>query len=354
MSRAFVHHAVSARVVFGAGARARLPEEADRLGLRALLVVCTPGHADVAAEVASTLGERVADVHPDAAMHVPAAVAAKAVARADALGADGCLAVGGGSAIGLAKAIAKDTGLPIIALPTTYAGSEMTSVWGVTDAGCKTTGRDPRVRPVTVVYDPELTVTLPPAASITSGINAIAHSAEALYAPDGSPLTALVAAESVQALHRALPLLATNPTAVDARADALYGAWLAGTTLESTTMSLHHKLCHVLGGMFDLPHGPTHTAVLPHVLAVNLRAAPQAHAMLADALGAPDPAAEMFGFAARLGAQMALADLGLPADGLDAVIAQVLAAPYANPVPVTAAVLRDIVQHALLGVAPKS
>lgn len=352
MIREFVHEERPGRVVFAAGARHRLAAETDRAGLRRLLVVSTPEQAALAAEVATPLGRRVAELYPHAAMHVPVAVAEKAIARGREIDAGGCLAVGGGSAIGLAKAIAAQTGLPIVALPTTYAGSEMTPIWGLTDAGGKRTGRDPKVRPGIVVYDPELTVTLPVRLSVTSGMNALAHSAEALYAPDRSPITALVAAESVRAIADALPRVHANPQDLEARAAALYGAWLAGTALGSTTMSLHHQLCHILGGTFDMPHADTHTAVLPHVLALNLPAAPEARTALRSALGAADPARYLFHAARRLGAEMSLRALGLPEHGLDAVIERALAAPYANPVHVTEPDLRRLLGNALVGAEP--
>ena len=352
MNRDFVHQSHSGRVVFAAGARARLAEEVDLLGLARLLVVSTPEQAELAADLTSAFGERNVELHPHAVMHVPAAVAADAVARARQIGADGCIAIGGGSAIGLAKAVAKATGLPILAVPTTYAGSEMTPVWGLTEGSRKTTGRDPRVLPSTVVYDPELTVTLPTRISVASGMNALAHAAEALYAPDGSPVTALMAAESARALTDALPLVVADPHDVDARSGALYGAWLAGSVLGATTMSLHHKLCHILGGTFDLPHAETHTAVLPHVLAFNLPAAPQARAALEVAWGVPDAAAYVFELAQRLGAETSLKALGLPENALDTVIAEALEAPYANPRPVADADLRHILRNALTGSAP--
>ncbi|MGK3208631.1 maleylacetate reductase [Amycolatopsis sp. MEPSY49] len=346
MTRDFVHENPPGRVVFGAGARHRLPRELERAGLRRPLVVCAPGEATLAAELAPP----GAELHPHAAMHVPAAVAAEAVAAA--AGADGCVAVGGGSAIGLAKAVAKETGLPVAAVPTTYSGSEMTPIWGITGETGKTTGRDPKVRPVLVVYDPELTLSLPTAFSVTSGVNALAHVAEALYAPDCSPVTALVAKESARVTAAALPRVSADPLDLDARTDLLYGSWLAGTALGSTTMSLHHKLCHILGGTFDLPHAPVHTAVLPHVLAVNLPAAPAAGAALKSAWDTPDPAGHVFRLAQGLGAEMSLKALGLPENGIDAVIEQALAAPYANPVPVTEAVLRHLLHTAFTGGRP--
>ncbi|NIH88362.1 iron-containing alcohol dehydrogenase [Amycolatopsis granulosa] len=352
MSRDFVHESRPGRVVFGVGAGSLLHAEVERLGLRRLLVVCTRGQAELAARLVVPLGGWVAGMHYGARMHVPVQAARDAAARARELEADGCLAVGGGSAVGLAKAVARESGLPIIAVATTYAGSEMTSVWGLTDAGGKTTGRDPRVRPAVVVYDPALTVTLPARLSLTSGMNAVAHAAEALYAPDASPITSLIAAESVRALTAALPRVVAAPDDLDARSDALYGAWLAGSVLESTTMSLHHKLCHVLGGTFDLPHAELHTALLPHVLAANLPACPAARDALQNALGAADPATHLFHLAGELGAEMSLAALGMPADGVDAVVRRVLEAPYANPAPVTETGLRQLLAGALAGATP--
>ncbi|MGI5130031.1 maleylacetate reductase [Pseudonocardia sp. CA-107938] len=352
MTRDFVHEDHPGRVVFGAGARHRLAEEVERAGLRRLLVVSTPEQADLAAAVCAPLGGRVAGLHPHAAMHVPVPVAELAIARARELTADGCLAVGGGSAIGLAKAVALRTGLPVVAVPTTYAGSEMTPIWGLSDGGRKRTGRDRVVRPRIVVYDPELTTTLPAGRSLTSGVNALAHAAEALYAHDRSPITDLVAAESVRAIADALPRVVADPHDVDARADALYGAWLAGTVLGATSMSLHHQLCHVLGGTFDLPHGATHAAVLPHVLALNLPAAPEALAALQAALGTTDPALHLFRAARRLGAEMSLKALGLPEDGLGTVVDQVVASPYANPARVTETGLRRLLGNALVGAGP--
>ncbi|BBF99169.1 MULTISPECIES: maleylacetate reductase [Pseudonocardia] len=352
MNRDFVHESAPGRVRFAVGALDRLPAEIDRLGLRRVIVVCSPDRPAAADAVTESLGTRSAGLHPHAEMHVPAGIADRAVARCRELDADGCVAVGGGSAIGLAKVIALRTGLPVVAVPTTYSGSEMTPVWGLTTDGRKITGRDPRVRPVSVVYDPALTVGLPPAVSSTSAVNAVAHAAEALYAPDATPVTSLLAAESVRVLARVLPSLASGRADIDDRADALYGSWLAGTVLGATTMSLHHKLCHVLGGAFDLPHAPTHTAVLPHVLALNLRAHAEARTALVSALGTPDPAGTLHRLALDTGAEMSLAALGLPADGIGSVVDAVLDAPYANPVPVTREAVRRVLDAAFAGVPP--
>lgn len=348
----FIHQGLPARVVFGPGRRAAVPEEVDRLGLSRVLVLTTPGHTGMVEDIVRRLGDRVAAFHPHAVVHVPAEVAAAATGRAREVNADGLLAVGGGSAIGLGKAVAKNIALPLVAVPTTYAGSEMTSIWGTTDGAVKTTGRDARVLPATVVYDPELTLTLPADLSAASGLNALAHAAEALYAPDVSPLLVQTAGEAVRSLAGALPRIVEAPGDIEARSDALVGAWLAGVCLGTAAMSLQHKLCHILGGTFDLPHAQTHANVLAHVLAFNLPAAPQARAVLSHALGAVDPAGHVYDLVARLGVAQPLRALGLPPDAPETVARLAVQAPYANPRPVSAADVRRIVQDAYDGTRP--
>ncbi|MEU4877650.1 maleylacetate reductase [Streptomyces sp. NPDC021608] len=350
---AFSYQALPMRVVMGAGALDRLADEIDRAGLERVMVLCSPGRLRPAESIAGRVGARVADIHPHARAHVPAASAAEAARRAAEVDADGCLAVGGGSAIGLGKIVALRLGLPVLAVPTTYAGSEMTPVWGLTENGVKRTGRDPRVLPVSVLYDPELTVGLPAAVSATSGMNAIAHAVEALYAPDASPIIDLMAEDGVRSLARALPDVVADGTDLDARSRAQYGAWLCGACLGATTMSLHHKLCHALGGALDLPHAATHTVVLPHALAYNQVAAPAATAKLGRALGAPaDPALALWDLAGRLGAPRSLRELGMARDDVDRIVELTLAAPYANPREVTADGLGRLLHAAWSGRPP--
>jgi maleylacetate reductase len=262
------------------------------------------------------------------------------------------VAVGGGSVTGLAKAVALRTGLPIVAVPTTYAGSEMTPVWGLTEGAVKRTGRDPKVLPRSVVYDPLLTLTMPPVGSATSGMNAIAHAVEALYAPDSTPIVALMAEEGVRALAAALPEIVADPSGHDARSRALYGAWMCGACLGATTMGLHHKLCHVLGGTFDLPHAETHAVVLPHVLAFNAPAIPEALAALRRALDVPDPVRELHGLGERLGIPRSLAALGVTAADVDRAVDVALGAPYSNPRPPSADDLRAVLHAAWAGEPP--
>lgn len=357
------------RVVFGAGRIAALTDEVDRLGLRNVLILCSPRQRALGERVASLLPGRVAGVFAEARMHVPIDTAAGGEAETRKLGADGCVSVGGGSAVGLGKAIALATGVPTVCVPTTYSGSEMTPVWGLTDGNGKATGRDPVVLPRTVIYDPELTFVLPADVSATSGMNAIAHAVEALYAPDGSPMTALMAQESVRCLAAALPGVVADPYALEPRTLALRGAWLAGACLGATTMSLHHKICHALGGLFDLPHAATHAVVLPHVAAFNLPAAPEAEAALARALhplalrtGTPQPpgthrppdsACALAALVSDLGIPPSLAALGLREQDLPTAADAVLAKPYANPRPVTRDGLLAVLGSALRGDPPE-
>lgn len=273
------------------------------------------------------LGDRVAGIHDGAEMHVPIEGARKARAIAAELAADCAVAIGGGSTIGLGKAIALEAPIPIIAIPTTYAGSEMTPIYGITEGGLKKTGRDVRVLPRSVVYDPDLTMTLPVGMSLVSGMNAIAHAAEGLYARDGNPVMSLMAEEGIRALAQGMPTLVEKPQDEEARARCLYGAWLCGTVLGNVGMALHHKLCHTLGGSFNLPHAETHTVVLPHALAYNSPAAPEAMARIAAAIGAPDAAVGLHRMAVELGVPTALRDLGLKEADLDRACEIALANP---------------------------
>ena len=341
------------RVVFGPGALAQLPAEVDRLGLRRALVLSTPGQRGLAQRVASLLGPRAAGVFAGAVMHVPQEVVVQAREAARAHRADGAVAVGGGSTTGLGKAIALDSGLQIVAVPTTYAGSEMTPIHGITDAGVKKTGRDAKVLPRTVVYDPELTRGVPAALSITSGINAIAHAAEGLYAADGNPVMELMAQEGIAALARSLPAIMASPSDIHARSDALYGAWMCGIVLGNVGMALHHKLCHTLGGSFNLPHAETHTIVLPHALAYNAPAAPGAMARIARALGAADAAQGAFDLAARHGAPTALREIGMRAEDLDRACELALRNQYPNPRPLEPEGIRQLLRDAYEGRRPR-
>ncbi len=348
----FTYDALPSRVVFGVGAVDRLGEEVDRLGAGRVLVLCTESGRSRAEDITRRLGDRRAGIYDKAVMHVPAATAAAAQAEARRLGADCCVAVGGGSTIGLGKAIALEDGPPIVAVPMTYAGSEMTPIWGLTEGGVKRTGRDPRVLPKTVIYDPALTVSLPASVSGPSGINAIAHCVEALYAKDGNPITSLMAEEGIRALGKSLPAVVATPDDLDARGLALYGAWLAGATLGSVSVGLHHKLCHTLGGSFGLPHAEVHTVILPHAAAYNRAAAADAMDRAARALGADDAAGALFDLAVAVGAKVALKDIGMAAADLDRAAELATQNPYDNPRPITRDGIRALLQDAYDGVRP--
>lgn len=350
--KSFVYNGMPSRVVFGVGALDGLADEVEALGAAKALVLSTPEQRATAEDVAERLGDRAAGVYDQAVMHVPIETAAAARERARDLGADCCVAVGGGSTIGLGKAIALSFDLPIVAVPTTYAGSEMTPIWGLTEAGVKRTGRDMKVLPRTVVYDPTLTLSLPPAISGPSGMNAIAHCVEALYAEDANPVISLMAAEGIRALAAALPTVVKAPDDLDARGDALYGAWLAGASLGSVGMALHHKLCHTLGGSFNLPHAQTHTIVLPHAAAYNREAAPDAMERIAAALGGGDAPAGLFDLAIGIGAPTALEDIGLKESDLDRAADLATRNPYYNPRPVTRDAIRALLDDAYYGRRP--
>lgn len=350
----FTYEALPARVIFGAGSLARLPEEIARLGATRALVLSTPEQRDQAADVSQRLGKRAAGTFDRAVMHVPIETAEDARNEAKRLGADCCVTVGGGSTTGLGKAIALVSELPILAVPTTYAGSEMTPIWGLTEGGVKKTGRDFRVLPKTVIYDPELTLSMPPSLSGASGINAVAHCVEALYAEDANPIISLMAEEGIRALARNLPIVVKEPRDLDARTGALYGAWLAGASLGAVGMALHHKLCHTLGGTFNLPHAETHTAVLPHAVAYNSEAAKHAMERVARALGAPTASAGLFDLGVSVGAKMALKDLGLRAGDLDRAADLAVENPYYNPRPITRAGIRALLDDAFEGRRPRS
>ena len=345
----FVYTGLPTRVVFGSGTMAQLGAELDRLGCRRAFLLAGRRHRATAEAAADG---RVAGVFEDAAMHTPVEVTERALSMLRAIGADCTIAVGGGSAVGLGKAIALRTDLPQIVVPTSYAGSEMTPILGQTENGRKTTQRSAKILPETVIYDVDLTLSLPPALSVTSGINAMAHAVEALYAQARNPVTSLMAEEGIRALGRSLPRIVADPADVDARSDALYGAWLCGICLGAVGMALHHKLCHVLGGSFGLPHAETHSAILPHVVAYNAPAAPDAAARIAAALGTPDAVHGLYELAVGLGAPCALKDLGMPESGIDEVAHLSMKESYWNPRPFDAEAIRKLVGRVWAGLPP--
>ena len=348
----FTYASHTQRVVFASGALLTAEAEAGTLGSKRALVICMPEQRDLGERVADLLRERTAGVHDGAIAHVPSDAARTAGRIASELGADCLVAAGGGSAIGLAKAVALKTGLPILAIPTTYAGSEMTPIYGLTDNGEKKTGKDWSVLPRTVIYDPDLTRSLPAAVAGASALNAMAHAAEALYAPDANPISSLMAEEGIRALGRALPHVGTanEEKQRGARAGALYGAWLCGTVLGQVGMGLHHKVCHTLGGTFNLPHAETHAVILPHALAYNALAAQDAMRRIATALNAQSAPAGVWQLARAVGAPSSLRDIGMQGRDLDRACDLVMLGQYPNPRALERITIRQLLQGAYEGV----
>ena len=349
----FIYEALPSRVIFGVGSVSKLPEEVARLDKRKVLVLSTPEQWSTAGEIMALLGDHAVGLFDRAVMHVPVEVAQAARDEAWRLHADCCVAVGGGSTTGLAKAIALTSELPIIAIPTTYAGSEMTPIWGLTEGGAKKTGRNLHVLPRTVIYDPNLTLGLPVALSVTSGINAMAHCVEALYSTDANPIISLMAEDAIRALAASLPAIVQNPADAEARAQALYGAWLAGVSLGAVGMALHHKLCHTLGGSFNLPHAETHTVVLPHAAAYNARAAETAMGRVARALAVESAPQGLWDLAKALGAPTSLAEIGMRREDLDRAAEVAVQSPYWNPREVTVEGVRGLLEDAFEGQRPR-
>ena len=294
----------------------------------------------------------VAGVFDRVVMHTPLEVANAARKLAAELNADCCVAVGGGSTIGLSKAIAYRNGAPQVVVATTYAGSEVTPILGQTENGVKTTVKGAAILPEVVIYDAELTLGLPVTTSVTSGLNAMAHALEGLYAKDRNPLTGLMAMEGLRSLKQALPAIVERPQDLQARSDALYGAWLCGTVLGSVGMALHHKLCHTLGGSFDLPHAETHAILLPHTAAYNAQAAAEVLAPAASLFGG-ELGGGLYDFAGSLGAPHALAALGLRESDLDKAADLAASNPYWNPRPIERDAIRELLQRAWSGARPR-
>ena len=337
------------RILFGAGRIAEARDEVQRLGASRAFIVTTPGRSDLGEQIAEVLVQSAVAVHPYAVMHTPVEVTERALEKMQSLRADCIVAAGGGSTIGLAKALALRTDLPQVAVPTTYAGSEVTTMVGETQAGVKRTQRSPKVLPEVVIYDVDLTLSLPPELSATSGMNAIAHAVESLYAPDRHPVSMLLAEEAIRAFAQSLPKIVADPRDIDARLQAQYGAWLCGTCM-AMTMGLHHKICHVLGGSFDLPHASTHAVMLPHVIAYNFMSAPDAMRRIARALRASDAITGINALAASLPIPRSLEALSMPETGIEHAVALTLRDAYANPRSPDPRALKAMLERAYRGI----
>jgi maleylacetate reductase len=350
----FTARSAAVRVRFGAGIRKSVAEEMEGLGVSRALILTTPHQAGMADEFAGYLDTRAVGRFTGAAMHTPVDVSERATALARDLKADVVISVGGGSTTGLGKAIALRTDLAQIVVPTTYAGSEATGILGQTEGGVKTTLTSPKVQPEVILYDAELVATLPVGMTVTSALNAMAHAAEGLYARDRSPLSSLMAVEGLRAFRDSLPKVMAAPTDAAARGETLYGAWLCGTVLGQVGMALHHKLCHTLGGSFDLPHAETHAVILPHAIAYNAAAVPDLLAPVTGLFGQDSPGLGLWHFARQAGAPLALRDLGLKEADLDRAADLATANPYWNPRPVTRDGIRRLLQAAWSGATPSA
>lgn len=348
----FTYEALPGRVIFGIGAIDRVPAEVVALGAERALLIAGPHEREVAGRLATSLGHRLVGTLDDVRAHVPSDLAASARGTAAELDADLLITLGGGSTTGLGKAIALVRGTPILAIPTTYAGSEMTPIWGLTEANRKTTGRDVRVLPRVVVYDPVLTLSLPLRLSAASGMNAMAHCVEASYAEGGSPVVAAMALEGIGALARALPAVLDHPDDLEVRSELLFAAYLAGSSLAAAGSGLHHKICHVLGGAFDLPHAETHALILPHAVAFNAPAMPEAMDRIGRALGVDDPAAGLFDLDVALGLPTRLTEIGMREADLDEAAALIAVHVQENPRTADVASLRRLLDDAAAGRRP--
>jgi maleylacetate reductase len=350
--RSFTYDALPGRVVFGVGSVHELPGEIERLGVSRVLMVYDLSVKDVATDLVERLGPLCAGEFSEIQQHVPVEVVERARQAARECDADCAVTVGGGSTTGFGKVVALEIGLPVVAIPTTYAGSEMTPIYGVTSNGRKQTGRDPRVLPKTVIYDPALTVSLPAFVTGPSGMNAIAHCVEALYAKDATPITSIMAEEGIRALAGGIPAAVRNPEDLGARSDALYGAYLAGAALGVVGMAVHHRICHVLGGTFGLPHGDVNAVILPHAVRFNEDAAPEAMTRVARALGVEDPATGLFDFARALGVPTSLESLGMRHEDLGHAARLAVDPPPWNPRPVDVHGVAQLLEEAFYGRRP--
>ncbi|RUM22094.1 maleylacetate reductase [Rhizobium vallis] len=352
MTLSFTYQGSAARIVFGNGTSGDVGKWVEALDCRRALVLSTPHQASDAEAMSKRLGTLSVGTFTEATMHTPVDVTERAVARAAEFGADCVVSLGGGSTTGLGKAMAYRTDIQQIVVPTTYAGSEVTPILGQTENGAKTTLRSPKVTPEVVIYDPQLTLGLPVAMSVTSGLNAIAHAAEGLYAPDRNPITTMMSIDGIRALRDALPILIGNPRDGAAREKALYGAWLCGTVLGQISMSLHHKICHTLGGSFDTPHAETHAVMLPHTIGFNASAVPDLMSPISDIFGGTTPGQALYDFAKSIGAPMVLRDFGLTEADLDRAADIATKNPYSNPRPIDRTSIRALLQDAWKGTRP--
>lgn len=350
----FTRNSLPGRIVFGAGSVSRLGDELGQRGLGRALLISASHDAQLGEYGRAALGDRVALHWDEVRQHVPRELASRATEASWSAGADVLVAIGGGSTTGLGKAVAVETGLPLVVVPTTYAGSEMTPIYGLTSDKDKVTARDPRALPQIVVYDPELLTTLPAAIVGPSGMNALAHCAEALWAVNSDPITDAIALDGARRLARHLPAAYASDDPAP-RGEMLIAACLAGTALGTAGTSLHHALCHLLGGMFDAPHAETHAVMIPYLVSFLQPAVPAAALRLAQAMGASEAGLgdSIWELGVSVGTPTGLRSIGIQEDDLSRLVEAALARPLTSPRPLTYESLHAAVRAAWAGEPPR-
>ena len=350
----FIQESLSPRIIFGPGRLAQLRAEAECLGMKRLLVLSTPGRKQLAQQVAELLGELSVGIYAKSTLHVPGKVVSCLATHLGKLQIDGCVAVGGGSTIGLAKMASLKFNTPYLAIPTTFSGSEMTPIWGTTNNNIKTTGRDQIVLPRTVIYDPELSLSLPSRIAAASGMNAIAHCVEALYSDKHNPLASLLAREGIRILNATLTDLDSCQNQLEVRAAMLLGSYYAGMSLAASVMGIHHKICHVLGGSFNLSHSEVHAVILPYALAFNSRSIPEAVALIENALSCPKNGAPqaLFELNKQVGLPISLRALGMHPADLEKAAELIISGAYTNPRPINYKNISALLESAFFGLRP--
>ena len=349
----FEFKALPWNIVFGRNALRRLPQALSQFGFRKALVLSTPGQREQAQQVAVLIGDHCAGIFSEAKMHVPVATYQQALAEVQRSGADCSVTVGGGSTTGLGKILALKAKLPFIAVPTTYAGSEMTNIWGLTDRGTKRTGRDIKVVPLLTLYDPELTLALPAGITGSSGMNAMAHAVVTVMAEKRNPVISALAEQAIRALASSLPVLVKAGNNLEARTQALYGACLAGAALGAGTTGIHHRLCHILGGTYHTPHADTHAILLPHTIAYNSRAVPEGAGRVAAAMNCESAAQGMYELLMGICSRTSLSDIGITENDINDIAGLATQTPCQNPEPVTTERINVLLKNACHGIRPQ-
>lgn len=340
------------RAVFGPGASATVRERLAELSIERPLLVGTPAAPQRHAALLASLADLPLTTFFGAAPHCPVAVVERCRALYRSRRCDGVVAIGGGSTLGLGKILAAEEGAKFLALPTTYSGSEMTPLFGRKIGNEKRVGRDPRCRPQVVIYDSQLTADLPVRVAVTSGMNSVAHAVEALYPQRPNPLAPLLAEQALASHAYGLRAIARGAPSADALNAALYGGCLGGMLVSMCGIALHHQLCHVLGGLFDLPHGETNAVVLPHAVAYNLPAIGAARAVIERVFGGTNAAVALYEFVGDIGAPRSLRELGMPESGVEPAVSAMLAHGGWNPRPLERAGILKLLRAAFAGEPP--